>query len=245
MRILVVGSINIDLVTRVDHVPAPGEDVRGEDLRFVPGGKGANQAVACARLGAETVMLGRVGDDPFGRRLRDDLARAGVGVEAVRTVPGCASGAALILVDAAGDSSIVITPGANARLTAADVEAARPLLAGADAVVVQLEIPPETVARTVRLAREVGTRVVVDAGPPRRPIDEAVFEADVLTPNEAEAAALLDLEPGAAAPEDLACRLAERARGTVVLKAGAAGCVLAEGGEVRRVPAFPIEPVAV
>ena len=180
MRILVVGSINIDLVTRVDHVPAPGENVRGEDLRFVPGGKGANQAVACARLGAETVMLGRVGDDPFGRRLRDDLARAGVGVEAVRTVPGCASGAALILVD---------------------------------------------------------------AGPPRRPVDTAVFEADVLTPNEAEAAALLDLEPGAAAPEDLARRLAERARGTVVLKAGAAGCVLAEGGEVRRVPAFPVEPV--
>jgi len=224
-------------------VPEPGENVRGESLEMIPGGKGANQAVAAARLGAETTFLGCVGDDPFGRRLRDGLADAGVCTDAVRIVPGCASGAAVILVDATGENCIVITPGANGRLAPGDVDAARGLLAGADAVVLQLEIPPETVARTIRLAGELGVRTIVDAGPPRRPVDTAVFEADVLTPNEAEAAALLDLPPGVHRPEDLARALLARGPAAVVVKAGDRGAVVAERGRVERVPAFEIEPV--
>ncbi len=243
MRILVVGSVNMDLVVRVDHVPAPGENVRGERLEMIPGGKGANQAVAAARLGAETALLGCVGDDPFGHRLRAELADAGVCTDAIRTVPGCGSGAAVILVDAAGENCIVITPGANGRLAPDDVEAARDRLAGVDAVILQLEIPSETVARTIRLAGELGVRTIVDAGPPRRPVDAAVFEADVLTPNEAEAAALLDLPTGARRPEDLARALLARGPAAVVLKAGDRGAVVAEGGRVEHVPAFEIEPV--
>jgi ribokinase len=243
MRLLVIGSVNMDLVVRVDHVPVPGENVRGERLEMIPGGKGANQAVACARLGAETTFLARVGDDPFGRRLVEELADAGVRTDAVATVTGCASGAAMILVEADGENCIVITPGANGRLGPDDVDAARGLVADADAVVLQLEIPADTVGRAIRLAREVGTPTVVDAGPPRLPIDEAVLEADVLTPNEAEAAALLGIEPGARSAEDLARALLDRGPGAVVVKAGARGAVVAEEGRVEHVPAFSVEPV--
>ena len=242
-RILVVGSVNMDIVAQVGHVPAAGENVRGSDLRTIPGGKGANQALACARLGAETVFLGRVGDDAFGERLRQGLAEAGVRTDAVQTVAGCASGIALILVDAAGQSTIVITPGANGRLTPADIDAARPLFESADAVVVQLEIPAETVGRTIRLAREAGKPTIVDAGPPRKPIDPAIFECTVLTPNEAEAAALLDVAPGAKRPEEMAKELLARGPKAVVIKAGSQGAVIAQGGRLMRVPAFKINPV--
>ena len=243
MQILVIGSVNMDVVSRVDHMPVAGENVRGWDLATIPGGKGGNQAVAAARLGAETSFLGCVGDDEFGGRLRAELAAAGVRTDALRTIPRCPSGVALILVDAAGQNSIVITAGANGRLAPADIDAARDRVAAADAVVLQLEIPTETVARAVRLAREVGTPAIVDAGPPRRPIDEAVFEAAVLTPNEAEAAALLGLAPGSRSLEDLARALLARGAGAVVLKAGDQGSVVAQGSRVVRVPAFRIKPV--
>jgi ribokinase len=243
MRLLVIGSVNMDLVVRVDHVPVPGENVRGERLEMIPGGKGANQAVACARLGADTTFLARVGDDPFGRRLVDGLADAGVRTDAVETVTGCASGAAMILVEAGGENAIVITPGANGWLGPDDVDAARALIADADAVVLQLEIPADTVGRAIRLAREVGTPTVVDAGPPRLPVDEAVLEADVLTPNEAEAAALLGVEAGARSAEDLARMLLDHGPGAVVVKAGARGAVVADEGRLEHVPAYPIDPV--
>jgi len=233
----------MDIVARVGHVPAAGENVRGSDLRTIPGGKGANQAVACARLGAETAFLGRVGDDAFGERLRQGLAEAGVRTDAVKTIAECASGIALILVDTGGQSTIVVTAGANGRLVPDDIDAARPLFESADAVVLQLEIPPETVARTLRLAREAGKPTILDAGPPRRPIDPAVFECTILTPNEAEAAALLDLAPGTMSPEEMAKELLARGPKAVVIKAGGRGAVIAQGGRLVRVPAFKIDPV--
>jgi len=242
-RILVVGSINMDIVARVDRVPAGGENVRGADLRTIPGGKGANQAVACARLGAETTFLGRVGDDAFGERLRQGLAQAGIRTDALQTVVGCASGIALILVDAAGQNTIVVTAGANGRLSPADVDAARALFDAADAVVLQLEIPPETVARALRLAREAGKPTILDAGPPRTPVDPAVFGCTVLTPNEAEAAALLDLAPGAMRLEETARELLARGPEAVVIKAGDQGAVVAERGRLVRAAAFKIDPV--
>jgi ribokinase len=242
-RILIVGSVNMDVVARVDRMPAPGENVRGWDLRTIPGGKGANQAVAAARLGAETTFLGCVGDDEFGGRLRENLAAAGVRTQAVRTVAGCASGVALILVDARGQNSIVVTPGANGRLTPGDVEASRGLIEAADAVILQLEIPPETVARTIRLAAEVGVPTIVDAGPPRTPIEKSVFAATLLTPNEAEAAALLGIAPGSRTPEKMAAELSALGSKAVVVKAGARGAVVADGKRLMTAPAFKIEPV--
>jgi len=243
MRMLVIGSVNMDVVARVDRVPSPGQNVRGRDLRTIPGGKGANQAVAAARLGAETAFLGRVGDDGFGSRLRANLEAEGVGVDSLETVRDCASGVALILVDAAGENTIVVTPGANNRLTPDDVDAARGLVAAADAVVLQLEIPAETVARAVALAREVGTPTILDAGPPRKPVDEAAFDATVLTPNEAEAASLLAIEPGTLGLEEMARELLACGPGAVVLKAGPRGAVVARGNRCEGVPAFRINPV--
>jgi ribokinase len=242
-RILVVGSVNMDLVARVDHMPGPGDNVRGWDLKTIPGGKGANQAVAAARLGAESVFLGRIGDDPFGERLRHGLADAGVRTDALKVVLDCPSGIALILVDAAGQNSIVVTAGANGRLGPEDLDLARDLVAAADAVVLQLEIPPETVARAIHLARTLGVRTVVDAGPPRMPVDTSVFECDLLTPNEAEAAALLGIEPGAESPKAMAEELLARGPRAVVLKAGAHGAVVADNGRLEHVPAFKIDPV--
>jgi len=242
-RILIVGSVNMDIVARVDHMPVAGENVRGSGLRTIPGGKGANQAVACARLGARTDFLARVGDDEFGGRLRAGLAEAGVRVDAVRAIGGCPSGIALILIDARGQNSIVVTAGANGRLAPEDVDAARLLLAGADAVILQLEIPPETVARTIGLARKLSKRTIVDAGPPRKPVDAAVFQCAILSPNEAEAASLLEIEPGAAGPEEMARDLAARGPEAVVLKAGSGGAFVAQGGKVVHVPAFKIDPV--
>ncbi len=240
-RILVIGSVNMDLVARVDHVPAPGENVRGSALHTIPGGKGANQAVACARLGARTAFLGRVGDDDWGRRLRDALDAAGVDTGRLDTVPDTPSGVALILVAADGENRIVVTPGANAHLAPDDVRAARDLVAEADAVVLQLEIPPETVATAIDLAREVGTPTVVDAGPPRDAPDEAVFRAAVLTPNAAEAAALVGETLGERSAEALAQALLARGPETVVLKVGDEGAVVATSGGVRRIPPFEVE----
>jgi len=136
-----------------------------------------------------------------------------------------------------------VTPGANNRLTPDDVDAARGLVAAADAVVLQLEIPAETVARAVALAREVGTPTILDAGPPRKPVDEAAFDATVLTPNEAEAASLLAIEPGTLGLEEMARELLACGPGAVVLKAGPRGAVVARGNRCEGVPAFRINPV--
>lgn len=242
-RILIVGSINMDIVARVDHMPVPGENVRGSSLRTIPGGKGANQAVAAARLGADTHFLGRVGDDAFADKLRDNLADAGVCIGALRAVPQCPSGVALIMVDARGQNAIVVTAGANGCLTPQDVEASRLLIETADAVLLQLEVPPETVARTIELAAEAGTPSIVDAGPPREPAERSVFGCILLTPNEAEAAALLGIAPGSQPPEAMAAALRALGPEAVVLKAGGGGAVVADGKRLITVPAFKIDPV--
>ena len=242
-RILVVGSVNMDIVARVAHIPAPGENVRGWQLKTIPGGKGANQAVAAARLGAETTLLARVGDDEFGHRLRKGLAEAGVRTGAVKTVADCPSGIALILVDASGQNCIVITAGANGRLEPEDIDRASDLVAEADAVVLQQEIPAETVARTIRLARGLGKPTIVDAAPPREPMDRSVFDCTILTPNEAEAAALLGIPPAEASAKAMAEELLARGPQAVVVKAGRHGAAVAQGDRLELVPAFRIEPV--
>jgi ribokinase len=157
-QIVVVGSLNMDLVARAPRLPLPGETVGGTGFATVPGGKGANQAVAAARLGARTAMIGCVGDDAFGERLRGGLLSDGIGCGALRTVEACSSGVALIVVDAAGRNAIVVVPGANGRLTPADVDAAEPLIAAAEMVVLQLETPLATVEHAARRARALGTR---------------------------------------------------------------------------------------
>jgi ribokinase len=187
-EIVVVGSVNLDLVVTAPTLPQPGETVLGGDLRTVPGGKGANQAVAAARAGARCAFIGAVGQDAFAQPLRDNLAAAGVALRGLRTVPG-PSGVALITVDAAAENSIVVAPGANAQLSGLDAED-RAAIAAADVLLCQLEIPLTTVRQAAIVARAAGTMVVLNAAPARALPAELLDAVDILVVNEVEAAAV-------------------------------------------------------
>ncbi|MFJ7243657.1 ribokinase [Kitasatospora sp. NPDC098652] len=187
--VLVVGSANVDLVIGVERRPGAGETVLGSDLAVHPGGKGANQAVAAARLGARTALLARVGDDANGRLLLESQRSAGVDTEGV-LVGGAPTGVALITVDPSGDNSIVVSPGANGRLTPEDVRAAEPLIRASRVVSTQLEIPLESVVEVVRQLPS-GTRFVLNPSPPQALPAEVLAACDPLIVNEHEARVIL------------------------------------------------------
>jgi ribokinase len=229
--IALVGSINLDIVVGVDRHPAPGETVLGDDRQELPGGKGANQAVAAARLGAEVAFVGRVGDDDAGRRLRDGLAAESVDVTHVRVDADAPTGVALIAVDRAGENTIVVSSGANARVSAADVEAARDVLANAAVTLVQHEVPEDAVAAAIASA---GGTVVLNPAPARA----IVAPVDVLVPNRGELEALVGR---AGDPVELA-RALEVAR-AVVVTLGSEGAVVVEGDLVERIPVPEVEAV--
>jgi len=229
--IVVVGSINLDLVVAVEHHPMPGETVLGGDRRELPGGKGANQAVAAARLGAKVAMVGRVGADAQGAWLREGLWTEGVGVEHVREDRQAPTGVALIAVDARGENTIVVSPGANARVDARDVAAASEVVGGADVVLVQHEVPQAAVAEAIATA---GGTVVLNPAPARG----LVAPVDVLVPNRGE---LETLAGGRGDPVTLA-RSITAAR-AVVVTLGAEGAVVVEGDRAERVRAPHVEAV--
>jgi ribokinase len=222
----------MDLVARTPRLPGAGETVLGTgDLLSIPGGKGANQAVAAARLGADVHMVGRVGDDAFGRTLLAGLRAERVDTRFVKRTPGVASGCASIFVDAHGENCIVVSPGANARVTPADVDAAEGIIRRAAVVVLQLEIPLATVRRAIGIARKHGVPTVLDPAPvPPGGLPDALFRVDVLTPNEHEAAQLAGAEHSD--PKVLASRLLARGPREVVLKLGAKGALSLDSADV-------------
>lgn len=238
-KILVVGSLNLDWVVRCRAIPRPGQTVHGDGLSEVPGGKGANQAVAAARQGADVRMLGRVGDDVFGGRLREDLRREGVGSDGVLSTPGARSGMAVITVEDSGENAITVLAGANALLTPADVLRAESLFQAADLVMLQLEIPLETVLAAIELARRGAARVLLDPAPALCEFPSELLQVDILCPNESEAAALtgLPVETDEEA-EVTARRLCELGAGCVLLTRGARGVTVATqvDGNVWSVP---------
>ncbi|MFD8556357.1 ribokinase [Streptosporangium canum] len=234
-EMIVVGSVNADLVVRVDRRPAPGETVIGSDLLTYPGGKGANQAVAAARLGARVALLGRIGSDGNGEFLRKALAGDGVGLDHLVETPG-PSGVALITVGADGDNSIIVSPGVNARLSEDDIAAAAGLLASARVVSLQLESPLATVLAAARTA----ARVVFNLSPPAVVPDELLAVCDPLVVNEHEAALLLGRR---GAPGRQARALLALGPRSVVLTLGARGAVVAGPGGVTEVPSPRVEAV--
>ncbi|MCX7599903.1 MAG: ribokinase, partial [Armatimonadetes bacterium] len=241
-RILVVGSANMDLVVRAPRIPVPGETVLGGSFSRVRGGKGANQAVACARLGAETFMLARVGRDAFGDELVAGLEADGVHCDYIAR-DDAPSGVAFIVVDERGENAIVVAPGANAALVPADV-ARVPDLSSFDAVLFQLEVPLATIEAALDAARAAGVLTVLDAGPPTALPPEIIAKISVLSPNETEAAAILGEPAGAdLGAEEIAARLMGLGAERVVIKLGAEGAVAAWPGGLEHVPAFPVEPV--
>ncbi len=184
--IVVVGSINMDLVVRVERIPVAGETVPGFEFQIYPGGKGANQAVAIARLGYPVCLVGRVGSDSFGEQLRGHLERAKVDISAVRTMRG-SSGMATILVSEAGDNCIVVTPGANANLTPVELEQHRDQIREAGMVLTQLETPVETVALLAGMCAEFEVPLVLDPAPAQSIPDDLFGKTTWITPNETEA----------------------------------------------------------
>ncbi|RFU82941.1 ribokinase [Streptomyces triticagri] len=225
--LLVVGSANADLVVGVERRPGAGETVLGSDLVVHPGGKGANQACAAGRLGARTALLARVGDDAHGRLLLESQRAAGVDTSGV-LVGGAPTGVALITVDPSGDNSIVVAPGANARLTPADVRAAGRLFAAARVVSVQLEIPLETVAEVVR-ALPPDARLVLNPSPPAPLPPEVLAACDPLVVNEHEARYVLagGPQPVGATPEEWAPALLDLGPRSVVVTLGERGALVA------------------
>ncbi|MFD0209497.1 ribokinase [Streptomyces hirsutus] len=239
--LLVVGSANADLVIGVERRPDAGETVLGSDLVVHPGGKGANQAVAAARLGARTALLARVGDDAHGRLLLDSQRAAGVDTAGV-LVGGAPTGVALITVDPSGDNSIVVSPGANGRLTPDDVRAAGSLLQAARVVSAQLEIPLETVGEVVRsLAPD--SRLVLNPSPPRPLPDEVLAACDPLILNEHEAKVILGEAYAGEKPEDWARLLLAKGPRSVVVTLGGEGALVASPEGVSRIPAVKVRAV--
>ncbi|GLQ91346.1 ribokinase [Dyella acidisoli] len=235
--LVVVGSINMDLVTVAKRFPAPGETLLGERFLSVHGGKGGNQAVAAARLGAQVHMVGAVGDDAFAESLCDELAKEGVGVGHVSRIADCSSGTASITV-AGGENEIVVVPGANARLEPSHVAKAQHLIASADAVLVQMEIPLETVEATLRIAHAQRVPVILNPAPAQLLPMEWLHLARYITPNQHELAILLGADPS----EDFRS-LMHRTPCPVVLTRGAEGAWFREEGEPQHQAGFEMEAV--
>lgn len=245
-RIVVVGSINLDLVVATRRIPLVGETVAGSSFRTFPGGKGANQAVAAARLGASVSILGKLGTDAFGTELRESLEGVGVETGAVASVP-VASGVALITTDAKGENSITVVAGANAHLSPDDIDANAELIRGAGIVLTQLEVPLNTVEHLASFTRREEIPLVLDPAP-ARPLSPSLLRCvDWLTPNETETCILLGHSPRELSQvdmEDRANKLLQLGSRNVVLKLGARGCYLALADGTRKlVPAFNVHAV--
>lgn len=236
-RVVVVGSINMDLVTLAPRFPAPGETILGERFLTVHGGKGANQAVAAARLGAEVTLVGAVGDDAFGEQLREGLARENVQLDHVASIANCSSGTASITV-AEGDNNIVVVPGANARVTPTQIERAQSAFVHADAILVQMEIPLESVEATLRLGQRVGKPVILNPAPAQPLPLEWLTLARYLTPNQHELAILL----GADAHDDFRS-LMNRSPAPLVLTRGGDGAWFREEGDPVHQSGFKVDVV--
>lgn len=247
--IVVVGSLNMDFVVRVDRLPAPGETVLGDDFRMIPGGKGANQAYAAGKLGEPRVrarMIGRVGCDLFADHLKASLAAGGVDVSAVHATRAQPTGVALIWVDRAGQNSIVVASGANAALAQSEVEAMRDTMRGARFALFQLETPLETVFAALAVAREEGARTILDPAPAQPLSRELLARVDLLTPNESEASVLLGRAPARVTPAEaaeLSAALLALGPRAVVLKLGEHGCFYADGSRGLHVPGFAVAAV--
>ena len=240
-NILVVGSLNTDLVVRAPRFPQPGETITGEDLHVIPGGKGANQAVAAARLGANVSMLGRVGKDNFGDFLLKNLQSNHVDMQFVQ-LDDASTGTATIIVDGNGQNSIVISAGANGQVSVMDVENAS--FSGFGLLLLQLEIPIPTVLRAAQRACENGLRVILNPAPARSLPNELIALADFLIPNETELSLLTSMEvkdiPSA---EKAAHILLERGVKNVIVTLGSKGALIVDRDSSTHVDTFKVNVV--
>jgi ribokinase len=241
-KVVVVGSINMDLVVRSPRFALAGETILGHTFDTIPGGKGANQAVAARRMGAEVAIVGRVGGDEFGQTLCRNLAAEGINTECLQITPSESTGVALITVDDNGENTIIVVPGANGRLTVDDIEGARDLIAGADILLMQLEIPLPVVERAAQIASESGVTVMVNAAPARTLPGALLSTVDYLVVNETEALLVAGTTTGS--HEEAARTLLSTGVRNVVVTLGPEGSLLvASDAPSVAVPAYRVRPV--
>jgi ribokinase len=241
-NILVVGSLNADLVVRAPRFPQPGETISGNDLQIIPGGKGANQAVAAARQGAAVWMVGRVGGDSFGPELINNLKRNNVDTSGVQIDAGSSTGTAIIVVDSNGQNSIVLSPGGNGRVSEADLE--RLSFPEYNLLLLQLEVPIETVLSAARRARLNGVRVLLNPAPAYALPDELISLPDFLLPNEGELSLLTDQPVNDMASAEKAAKiLLERGAQNVIVTLGDKGALIVSSGQVTHVDTYQVDVV--
>ncbi|WP_353742538.1 ribokinase [Pseudomonas fluorescens] len=243
-KVVVIGSLNMDLVTRAPRLPRGGETLIGQSFTTVSGGKGANQAVAAARLGARVSMIGCVGNDAYGEALRGALLAEQIDCQAVSTVDG-SSGVALIVVDDSSQNTIVIVPGANGALTAEAIDRFDSVIRAADVLICQLEVPDASVGHALKRGRELGKTVILNPAPASRPLPADWYASiDYLIPNESEASALSGLSVDSLdTAQAAATRLIALGAGKVIITLGAQGSLFADGQRFEHFPAPVVKAV--
>jgi ribokinase len=245
MKIVVVGSLNMDLVVRMPQIPHPGETLLGGVFKTFPGGKGANQAVAAARLGAHVTMIGCVGGDAFGQEMRDTLTAEGIDTTHVLVHAESATGVALIQVDSKGQNSIAVASGANFQLTSADVEKAMQSIGNFDVLVMPLETPLETIYTAAKIASSCGAKVLFNPAPAQVLNSDLLELVDVLLPNEYEVALMTGLPPlqSAADVRSAAEKLLSLGVKNLMVTMGSQGAMLFDGKMESQIPACPVQAV--
>ncbi len=242
--IAVVGSANIDLTTFTDEFPRPGETIFGRSFNLGFGGKGANQAFAARLCGANVAMVARVGDDLFGEATIRNFQSAGIDTTHVSISPGTSTGVAPIFVDASGQNRILVVKGANDLLTPADVNRAADVLTAADMIILQLEVPLETVYYTLRFARSRGIRTILNPAPAQTLDLAAIADADYVIPNETEAAALTGIEVSdLESARVCAHKLLHAGLRRVIVTLGEKGSLLATSDGMQHIPPFSVQPI--
>lgn len=244
MKIVVVGSSNTDMIVKVPRLPRPGETILGGTFSTAAGGKGANQAVAAARAGGDVTLIARVGNDILGAQALKGFNSDGIDASHVKIDPSAPSGVALIYVDTHGENSIAVASGANARLSPQDVSAAADSIRSADIVLMQLEIPLETVACAAGIAKVAGVKVILNPAPACPLNDDLVRALSVITPNESEAESLTGIPVmDISGVENAARALLDRGVGTVIVTMGSKGAFLRTRDTAKLVPGFAVDAV--
>jgi ribokinase len=244
MSIIVLGSINMDLVVHTPRLPKPGETLTGTSFHTTPGGKGANQAVACARLGASTQMIGRVGEDFFGSALKNNLLAYGVDITGISSEVSTPSGVALIEVDDAGENTIIVIPGANGIVGAPDLRHLETVLPQAKILLLQLEVPLDTAQEAAQMASAQGVTVILDPAPAKILPESLYSNVDILTPNTSEASILAGFPVETTEDAQRAARtFLDKGLEYAVIKMGARGAYVANQSWEKHFNAIPVEVV--
>lgn len=244
-KIAVLGSINMDLVARCARLPRPGETLTCTSFDQVFGGKGANQAVASARAGGMVSMIGRVGQDVFAERLRNNLIGNRIDCEAVWTTSATPSGLAMIVVADSGENQIVVIPGSNGCVSVDDVERSEERIKNSDCLLLQLEVPLATVLRAIELAKQHGVRVILDPAPvPDGTMPDALFQVDLICPNETEARRLTQVHDESIESMQLAAeKLYQRGAKAIAITLGKHGTLVFDGTSMQRVESIAIDVI--